>query len=301
MTAPMTLPKHPIHTEFVEAGGMRFETNMCGDESSDALALCLHGFPEHSFSWRYQLPVLAELGYRAWAPNQRGYGRTTRPKEQSEYHRDKLIADVAALIDVAGAKSVTLLVHDWGGIIGWLFALEHVRPIDRLVVMNIPHPQRFHEALQTPEQKKKSRYERFFQLPWLPEALFKARGARAVGEAFRGMAVDKSRFPDDVTDVYRQHALEPGAMTAMLNWYRANPFRKVTAGDWPVLDTPTLMIWGDHDAALGTEMTAGTEKLVSDFTLRKVRASHWVQQEAPEAVNEILTAWLRGEAVPDPG
>ena len=301
MTAPVTLPKHPIHTEFVEAGGLRFETNMCGDPQSDKLALCLHGFPEHAFSWRFQLPMLADLGYRVWAPNQRGYGHTTRPKAQSEYHRDKLIADIAALIDAAAAKSVTLLVHDWGGIIGWLFALEQVRPLDRLVVMNIPHPQRFQEALQGTEQQKKSRYERFFRLPWLPEALFKARGARAIGQAFTSMAVDKSRFPDEVTDVYRQHALGPGAMTAMLNWYRANPFRQVTAGSWPLLETPTLMIWGDRDTALGIEMTDGTEKLVRDFTLRKVRASHWVQQEAPESVNAILSAWLTGEPVPDPG
>jgi pimeloyl-ACP methyl ester carboxylesterase len=301
MTAPLTLPRNPIVSEFVDAGDLRFEVNTCGDPDSERLALCLHGFPEHAYSWRFQLPALAELGYRVWAPNQRGYGKTTRPSGKAAYHRDHLMADVAALIDRSGAKSVTLVAHDWGALVAWLFAIKQVRPLERLVIMNLPHPRRFYEGLQTTAQQKRSRYERFFQIPWLPETLFRLRGAKAVGDAFSGMAVDKSRFQKEVTDVYRQHALDPGALTAMLNWYRANPFRETCAGDFPTLDTPTLMIWGEHDAALGKEMTVGTDELVSNFTLRYVNASHWVQQEAPDAVNQIMTAWLQDEPVPDPG
>ncbi len=109
---------------------------------------------------------------------------------------------------------------------------------------------------------------------------------------------DKSRFPREVLDVYRKHALEPGALTAMLNWYRANPFLKVFAETGPILEIPTLMVWGEADTALGKEMTYGMEELVRDFTIRYVRASHWVQQEAPEAVNEILAAWLQDQAIP---
>ncbi len=288
-----------IGTELVDAGGMHFEVNTCGDPDAERLALCLHGFPELAYSWRHQLPLLADLGYRAWAANQRGYGRTTRPRRVADYHIDHLLQDVAALIDASGAKSVTLIGHDWGAFVAWIFALREVRALERLVVMNLPHPQRFGEHLvHNPAQRRRSRYERFFQLPWLPEALFRMRGARAVGEAFRGMAIDKGRFPDEVLDVYRRHALAPGAMTAMLNWYRANPFRQICAGTWPVLDTPTLMVWGEADTALGVEMTAGTEDLVRDFTLRTVNASHWVQQEAPEEVNAILAAWLEGRPVP---
>jgi len=290
-----------IQTGFVDAGELRFEVWTAGDPGSDRLALCLHGFPEHAYSWRHQLPLLAGLGYRVLAPNQRGYGRTTpRRPDVSFYRIDALLGDVAALIDAAGARTVTLIAHDWGGIVAWIFALRRVRPVDRLVVMNIPHPRRFAEHLRDDRaQRRRSLYERFFQLPWLPEALFRARGARAVGQAFRSMAVAPSSFPDEVLDVYRRHALEPGAMRAMLHWYRANPFREVTAGDWPLLDTPTLMIWGVADTALGREMTVGTDELVTDFTLRYLPASHWVQQEAPEATNAILEAWLTGRPVPD--
>ena len=288
-----------IRTETVETGEMRFEVHACGDPRSERLALCLHGFPEHAHSWRYLLPALGDLGYKAWAPNQRGYGATTRPSGVAAYKMEHLLDDVASLFDASGAKSLTLIGHDWGGAVAWMFALRSVRPVGRLIVMNLPHPQRFREHLATNKaQQRRSRYERFFQLPWLPEVLLRLRGARAVGQAFRGMAVDKGRFPDEALDVYRRQALEPGAMTAMLNWYRANPFRKVLEGSFPVLDVPTLMVWGDQDTALGAEMTLGTEELVRDFTLRYLHASHWVQQEAPEQVNEIVSAWLTGEPVP---
>ncbi|MCP5041618.1 MAG: alpha/beta hydrolase, partial [bacterium] len=277
----------------------RFEILSCGDAGSERLALLLHGFPEHAYSWRYQMPLLAKLGYRVWAPNQRGYGNTTRPKKKADYQLDHLTEDVAALIDASGAKSTLLVAHDWGAIVAWAFVSRNVRPLDRMVVMNLPHPTRFHQALQRSAQRKRSRYAVFFQLPWLPELLLRARGARAVGEAFRAMAVDKSRFPEEVIDVYRQQALEPGALTAMLNWYRANRFSTSFADPVPIIETPTLMIWGEEDTALGKEMTYGTDEFVHDFTLRYLpRVSHWVQQEAPEAVNEILEAWLAGRQVP---
>jgi len=296
---PIDLSAQGISTEFIEAEAMCFETFTCGNADSEHLALLLHGFPEHAYSWRYQIPLLARLGYRVWAPNQRGYGNTTRPREKAAYKIEHLLADVAALIDRSGAKSTTLIGHDWGGIVAWLFAIRGLRPLDRLVVMNLPHPTRFHQALQKPEQRKRSRYAAFFQLPWIPEWLFRARGARMIGEAFRGMAVDKSRFPDEVLDVYRAQALQPGALTAMLNWYRANRFDMSFAEVAPVLETPTLLIWGEEDTALGKEMTFGTDEFVHDLTLRYLpRVSHWVQQEAPEAVNEILEAWLVGADVP---
>lgn len=294
------LAEHGIETEFIEANGLRFEVLTCGDSKSDRLALMLHGFPESAFSWRYQMQLLARLGYRVWAPNQRGYGNTSRPLRKEDYVLDNLLEDVAALIDVSGASSVTLVSHDWGGIVGWFFALREVRPLERFIVMNLPHPMRFYEAIQEKTQRKRSRYAVFFQLPWLPEFLFRRRGAKLIGDAFYSMAIDKSRFPDDVLDVYRESALKPGALTAMLNWYRANRFMGTFDDAFPVLETPTLMVWGEEDAALGVEMTDRTDELVSDFTLRRLpNVSHWVQQEAPEVVNEILEAWLTGQPVPD--
>lgn len=293
----MSLGDSAIRTEFVDTGEIRFEVDMCGDPASERLALLLHGFPESSYSWRHQLPVLARLGYRVWAPNQRGYGRTTRPTGARNYRMRALVDDVGRLIDAAGARSVVLLGHDWGGAVAWMAALTQVRPLDGLVVMNLPHPTRFQQGLRTWAQFRRSWYILFFQFPWLPEKLLALRDARAIREAFRGMALDKTRFPDEVLDVYARQALEPGALTAMLNWYRGVRFidadiQKLVA-EPPVLEVPTLMVWGEHDTALGKELTYGTEKLVRDFTLRYLPGvSHWVQQEAPEAVNSILEDWL---------
>jgi len=284
-----------IRVEFVEAGDMRFEVHSCGDPKSEKLALFLHGFPEHAHSWRHQLPLLARLGYKAWAPNQRGYGKTTRPVGVKAYRMEHLLEDVAALIDASGCREVTLLGHDWGGAVAWFAAIYRVRPIERLVVMNIPHPTLFREALRSNRtQLRRSLYILFFQLPWLPELLMRRKGAEMVAKAFTSMAVDKGRFPEEDLAVYRENALQPGAATAMLNWYRAARFMD-RSEEYPLVEVPTLMIWGEEDSALGKELTHGTEALVRDFTLRYLPGvSHWVQQEAPEQVNAILEEWLRG-------
>lgn len=293
-----------IQTQFIDTGAVRFEVDTAGDPNSDRLALLLHGFPESSYSWRYQLPVFAQLGYKVWAPNQRGYGKTTRYSRISDYRLELLVDDVARLIDASGCTSVTLVAHDWGGIVAWTAALTQVRPLERLIVMNLPHPTRMAEGLRTWRQGLKSWYVLLFQIPWLPEFLLTVGGARAVGDAFRNMAIDKSRFPDEVLEIYKRNALQPGAARAMVNWYRAlvrgsAKTRRLFESP-PVLEIPTLMIWGEEDVSLGKELTFGTDKLVKDLTLRYLpNVSHWVQQEAPETVNAMIEAWLAGKPVPD--
>jgi pimeloyl-ACP methyl ester carboxylesterase len=291
-----------IHTVLVQANGLSFEVDQCG--VGDRLALCLHGFPECAFSWRHQLPMLARLGYTAWAPNLRGCGRTSRPLRVRDYTLPHLLADVAGLVDAAGKRSTVLIGHDWGGAIGWQFVLQSIRPVDRFIVLNMPHPALFLKRLFRWPQILRSWYIFFFQIPWAPEWWLRANGAKAIGAAFRDMAVDKSRFPDEVLDVYRRQALEDGALTAMINYYRALRYSLPTRGqlrrmERTILEVPTLMIWGEKDTALGKELTYGTDKLVRDFTLRYLPdVSHWVQQEAPEMVNAMIEAWLRGRAVP---
>ena len=292
----------PITTTFVQANGLTFEVDQCGD--GDRFALLLHGFPESKHSWRFQLPLLAEMGYRAWAPNLRGYGKSGRPSAVSDYHIDKLVADVAGLIDASGAKETVLIAHDWGAIIAWHFAIKKVRPLSRLVIMNVPHPVCFARSMRSWAQLRKSWYVFFFQIPWLPERLLAARGAEAIGKAFTEMAVDKSRFPAPVVEEYRRNAQEPGALRAMVNYYRAaiRAGSKAMAPLPGTVDVPTLMIWGEEDTALGKETTYGTEEFVRDFTIRYLPGvSHWVQQEAPERVNGMLAAWLKGEPVPMEG
>lgn len=292
-----------IRTEMIKANGLSFEVDICGDGPKFALAL--HGFPESKYSWRHQLPMLARLGYTVWAPNMRGYGQSSRPHGKAAYEIDHLVDDAVGLIDAAAARGLsgptTLLAHDWGGMIGWTCALRQTRPLDRFIVMNLPHPTLFHKRLYTWAQLKRSWYMFFFQLPWLPEQLLCAFGARAIDAIFRGMAVDKSRFPKAVLDHYRKNALIPGAMTAMLNYYRASLGNPALGAEWrnpPIIDTPTLMIWGEKDAALGLELTHGTDALMRDLTFRTLPGvSHWVQQEAPETVNAMIMAWLTGEPV----
>lgn len=285
-----------IRHRFVEANGLTFELAECdaADGGTDRLALCLHGFPELNYSWRYQMPLLAARGWRVWAPNLRGYGASSKPPHRRDYAIPRLLEDVAALIDLSGAKEVMLIAHDWGAIVAWMFAIRRVRPLAKLVIMNVPHPLCGRREIRTWKQLKKSWYIFFFQLPWLPEAGLIRNDAARIKQAFAGMAVDKARFPAEVTQVYADAAQRPGAITAMLNYYRAllRDFDFADVGDGQV-DVPTLMVWGEEDSALGIETTHGTDAYVADFELHTLPGvSHWVQQEAPEQVNAILGDWL---------
>ena len=285
----------------VTANGFDFHVHEAGD--GDRLALCLHGFPELGFSWRHQLPVLADLGYRAWAPDLRGYGDTRpRPRRRRDYLTPLLVDDVAALIDAANPSETVLIAHDWGAALAWQFALQRERPLERLVIMNVPHPARFQAGLRTLRQLRKSWYMFFFQLPWLPEWALGRNDAEAVGRGFTEMAVHPEQFDDEVVAVYRQAAAQPGALRAMINWYRGlvlsgRALRKI---GFPTIDTPTLIVWGEQDTALGKELVDGTDEYVTDLTVRFLPdASHWVQQDQPEIVNAMLAAFLRGSRVPE--
>ena len=196
----------PIESEFVEANGLHFHVETCGASDSKRLAICLHGFPELGYSWRNQLPVLAELGYRVWAPDLRGYGKTERPARMSDYALETLMEDVAQLIDASGAKSVLLLAHDWGAIIAWTFAARKIRALEGLVIMNVPHPAVIHARPFSFRQLLRSWYIFFFQLPWLPEFLMSRGRARTIRSIFVDTAVHKERFSKEVVDVYRDAA-----------------------------------------------------------------------------------------------
>ncbi|HEY2466202.1 MAG TPA: alpha/beta hydrolase [Steroidobacteraceae bacterium] len=288
-----------LHYQTIRANGIDFNVATAG--SGERLALCLHGFPELSYSWRYQMPLLAQLGYRVWAPDLRGYGASSRPKGVPAYALEHLEEDVAALIEASGAKDVVLVGHDWGALIAWNYAMFGRLAISRLIIMNVPHPALARQGLRTWRQLAKSWYIFFFQLPGIPEWGLARNGCEAIGHAFRGMAVDKTRFPDEVLRVYRDAAAGAGALTAMLNYYRAllRGFRRISRRGTVRIDTPTLMIWGEVDHALGKELTYGTEKYVSNLTMRYLpNVSHWVQQEAPETVNAMIGAWLQGRDVP---
>jgi pimeloyl-ACP methyl ester carboxylesterase len=297
----MVIPEEPIRFEFIQSNGQSFEVATCGQ--GDRLALCLHGFPEHALSWRRQLPLLAQLGYRAWAPNQRGYGKSFRPKARSEYAIEKLMDDVAGLIDASGAKETILIGHDWGAVVAWCFATRQLRPLDALIIMNVPHPMCYLQSLFRSSQLWKSWYIYFFQIPWLPEWLMSRRNAQGVREAILRSSSDPENFPRDLLETFQANANSPGAMKAMLNWYRAavtgGGMRRLMRQGFPVIPTRTLMIWGEADIALDKRTTHNTDRYVNDLTLRYLPGiSHWVQQDAPEAVNEMIQCFLSGKPVP---
>ncbi len=286
-----------ITTRLLPTPGLTFAIDEAGDGPD--IALCLHGFPENRYSWRHQLPFLAGLGWHAVAPDLRGYGGTTRPADRQAYRMPHLVSDVAAIFDALGARRRLLVAHDWGALIAWQFAIAQTRKLDGLIVMNVPHPAVFRRVWRrSPRQVARSWYVLFFQLPVLPELMLGAAGARAVGRAFSAMAVDKAAFPEDVLAHYRDSAGKPGALTAMINYYRANLVFLASRAATPVVRTPTLMVWGEQDTALGLELTEGYGRYVDDFTLRRLPGvSHWVQQEAPGRVNAAMGDWLSANRI----
>ncbi|GAA3760087.1 alpha/beta fold hydrolase [Terriglobus aquaticus] len=294
------MPQPPVHTEFIEANGLRFEVLTCG--TGPRLALCLHGFPEVADSWRQQMPALAPLGYRVWAPNQRGYGKTSRPPHVSDYAIEHLMADVAALIDASGAPEVVLIAHDWGALVAWTFATRRIRPLRALAILNVPHPVCFaRELRRNPGQMLRSWYMLFFQIPWLPEWLLSRRGGAPVRQMMLRSSTSPATFPRDLLDLCAANAAQPGAARAMIHWYRAflrGGFRRQLRLGFPPITVPVLLIWGMADVALSYATTHGTEEFAPNLTrVDLAGVSHWVQQDATAACNSALAQFL---ADPEP-
>ena len=279
----------------VSANGIVFETLECGE--GDRLALCLHGFPSHAICWRDQLPALARLGYRAWAPNQRGYGNSSRPARAADYAINALLADIAGLIDASGARSVILIAHDWGGLLAWFFAARRIRPLDGLIILNAPHPACAALAYWTWRQMRKGWYILAFQIPWIPEWLLGFNRAWLLGRLMGWVAGKPTVFSAETLDFYRERAARPGAITAMLNWYRGMVRGGVPAemtGQFPTIDTPTLVIWGDGDVALDFSTIERAGDFVPNLTLHRLPGvSHWVQEEEPDEVNRLIGEFLQ--------
>ena len=216
-TVSLVTPPDAIRHEYVYANGLRFHVAAAGE--GDKLALLLHGFPELWYSWRHQMPLLARLGYKVWAPDLRGYGETDRPDRMRDYAIETLMDDVAGLIDASGTKSTFLLAHDWGGLIAAFFATRKVRPLERFGLMNIPHPGAAREHAGW-RQRMRSWYAMFFQIPGLPERIF-GGDAERIGRMLRNSAGRTEAFRDEDVEVYRKAAAQPGAAKAMVDYYRA--------------------------------------------------------------------------------
>jgi epoxide hydrolase 4 len=282
-----------LHHE-VFANGLRFHVVEAG---SGPLVLLLHGFPEFWYSWRRQMEALAAAGFRAVAPDLRGYNLTEKPRGLSSYTLKTLTGDVAGLVRALGHERTHLVGHDWGGATAWSVPLFHPGLVERLVLLNAPHPGALQRELRhSKEQRRRSRYFVYFQLPWLPECRFRANGYALLSKMLRRDPVRPGAFSDEDIARYREALERPGALTAALNWYRA-AFRRPTpppAGRRTV-DVPTLLVWGEQDRYLGRGLTEGLERWVPDLRIERLPdASHWVLADAPERVSALLVAFLAG-------
>ena len=276
---------------FAQLSGVRIHYVEAG---RGPLVLLLHGFPEFWYSWRRQIPALAGAGFRVLAPDLRGYNLSDKPKGLENYRIDKIVGDVVGLIRHAGESRAAIVGHDWGGAIAWETAIRHPEVVQRLAILNCPHPAVFSRELHTWEQRARSWYMLYFQIPWLSE-LSILGSLKAI---FRGDVARHGAFSASDLAEYYKAATRPGALTAALNYYRAafRFERHRVLRTRPKIHAPTMLLWGEQDRYLGIRNTEGLEAWVSDLRIvRLPHASHWVQADAPEEVSRLLVGFCSGK------
>ena len=256
------------------------------DEGTGPAVLLLHGFPDSSRLWRYQVPALIEAGLRVIAPDLRGFGESDKPEEVEAYAMRRSVADMTAVLDALGVDRANVVGHDWGAGLAWALAAYVADRVDRLIVMSVGHP----NTLRDPsiEQREKGWYQLLFQFDGVAEALIQ----RDDWKLFRNMlgdAVDRDQYLADLA--------RPGALTAGLNWYRANarPAQELErVRPFPAVQASTLGIWSSRDNYLTEEGMLGSgEHVTGPWRYERIEgAGHWLQLDAPERVNELLLEFL---------
>ena len=264
-----------------------------GPETGPLLVL-LHGFPEFWWAWRHQITPLAEAGFHVVAPDMRGYNLSDAPQDIGSYRLDRLVADVAALADSFGADRFDVIGHDWGGVIAWAAAARHPDRIGRLVVMDAPHPDLLGRALRHPTQALRSSYAALFQLPLLPETALGAFGFAGLRALMRGSG-RRDTFGAGDLDRYAKAWGRPGALTAMLNYYRALRHRQ-RPREPARIRAPTLILWGEKDVALERHVARDAVGLCDAGRLVIVGGTtHWLHLEEPDRISaEMLRFFLKG-------
>lgn len=271
----------------VHRGALTFPVRTAGPDDGEPVIL-LHGFPQASQTWSPYLARLAAAGFRVIAPAQRGYAATARPPGVDDYAIDLLVADVLGVADGLGVDRFHLVGHDWGGVVGWALAAASPDRLCSLTSVSTPHPRALASALWRSLQLGRSWYVALFQLPTLPEHFLTARN----GSLLRRLLRD-SGLPDAMVDAYADAMLQPGAMTAAINYYRALRLgRTVAVGR---ITVPTLYVWSTHDTALGAVAARATEGQVDAPYRFEVLdgASHWIPETRVEELSALLLAHVR--------
>lgn len=292
-----------VKHHFAQVNGINLHYTKQG--KGKKLVVLLHGWPEFWYSWRYQIPALAE-DFTVIAPDLRGFADSDKPLDIKEYHPSIVASDIAKLIASLGFEKAFIVGHDWGGAIAWAFASYYPDLTEKLVVLNCPHPQLFVKALSSNmEQIKKSWYMFFFQIPKVPE-LFLGNTLQYFFKQFmRGWMYNPQNMSDEDLAKYVQAYSHKNVLTTSINYYRnavGNAlsniiFRKTKTADTrlPKISAPVLVIWGKNDKALGVELNDNLENyLSSDFEIKYVdNCSHWIQMDQPEIVNKHLIQFLK--------
>jgi epoxide hydrolase 4 len=297
LVPPIIWPDEVVDTvtvrhQRIRGDGIDLHVAVAGDGPP---VILLHGFPETWRSWRKQVAPLVQAGFSVWMPDLRGYGWSDRPRAREAYHLRHLVADVAALVRATGCPRAHIGGHDWGGIVAWTFAGLHPGLVDRLVICNAPHMRLYLEKLRRPPQLFRSWYVLFFQLPRVPELVLSFRDFQVVRDMFARMPARPGAFTADEIDQYVRALSTPGALTAALDYYRAN-LRGGGArlAQSAVIQAETLVLWGERDPALTVGLPDGLERIAPRVQVRRFPdVGHWIQNEAPDEVNRAMVDFLR--------
>ncbi|MGH8901179.1 MAG: alpha/beta fold hydrolase [Egibacteraceae bacterium] len=268
----------------IEVNGLSFHVL---DEGQGPAVLLLHGFPDSSNLWRHQLPALAQAGYRVIAPDLRGFGESDRPEEVEAYALPLLVGDVVGILDALGVERATVVGHDWGAALGWTLAAMVADRVERLVALTVGHPNGF--FADPFGQRQLSWYILFFLFPGVAEEALR-RDDWALYRTF-------SRGDGDL-DRYIRDLERPGALTAGLNWYRANispeTFGQDKSAALPSVGCPVMGVWASGDVALGeAQMLASSTYVTGPWRYERLDGiGHWIPLEAPDRLNQLLTDFI---------
>lgn len=280
-----------IKFEYAQIGGVKLHYATAGD--GEQLVVLLHGFPEFWYSWRHQIAALSER-YTVVAPDMRGFNLSDKPEWTANYETDELVDDVIGLIHHFGREKAAIVGHDWGAIIAWATAQKHPEVVWKLCAMQVPPASVLRKNFSL-KQLLASWYMFFFQIPMLPEWLLSRDNFALLANGLRNSTAEPDVFKAEDIREYKKAWREPFALTAMLNYYRANVLKRfVSKPSDEKIKVPTLFIYGEKDAAILPETVKNVGDAVSApfAEIRIPDAGHWVQQEAAEIVTDSLLEFL---------
>jgi pimeloyl-ACP methyl ester carboxylesterase len=280
-----------IYFEYIKTNGVTLHTARAGDNNKP-LVILLHGFPEYWQSWRYQIQALVTSGYQIMAPDQRGYNLSSKPWRIGSYKIDKLAEDIIGLIDYSNQEKAYIIGHDWGAAVTWHIGMVYPDRVHKIVTINVPHSSVMRRFIRTdPEQKKKSSYMFFFQLPLIPQYSLKRKNFRRLRAALEKTSIEGT-FTEHDFEKYIKVWKQRREVSCMLNWYRAAIRRRVKIQQKRIT-VPIMIMWGENDQFLKKEMAKASLDFCDQGKLEYIRgATHWVHHEFPEEVNNLLIDFL---------